>query len=114
MLTDTFIRQVVANPAKETKYADGQGLSLIVTKAGSKRFVLKYRFSGKEKSLSLGVYPTVTLKTAREAAQSAKQQLARGLDPSAEKTKAKRESRRQQDNTFRACANEWHEGREGC
>ncbi len=113
MLTDTFIRQVVANPDKETKYADGQGLSLIVTKAGAKRFVLKYRFSGKEKSLSLGVYPAVTLKAAREAVQSAKQLLAKGLDPSAEKAKAKLESRRQQDNTFRACANEWHEGREG-
>jgi hypothetical protein len=113
MLTDTFIRQVVPNFQKDTKYADAHGLSLIVTKVGGKRFVLKYRYAGKEKSLSIGTYPAVSLKVAREIALDAKQQLAKGFDPSAEKKRAKREARRHQDNSFRSCANEWHETREG-
>ena len=43
------------------KLSDGKGLYLLLNKSG-KYWRFKYRFAGKEKSLSIGVYPDVTLK----------------------------------------------------
>lgn len=55
-LSDAAVRS--AKPKeKPQKLADGGGLYLLITPAGSKWWRLKYRFDGKEKSLSLGVYP---------------------------------------------------------
>ncbi len=65
------------------RYADGQGLYLEVTPSGSKLWRLKYRYSGKEKRLALGVYPSVTLGEARRARDTAKGLLASGVDPMA-------------------------------
>ena len=63
-LTDTAIRS--AKPqAKSVKMFDGGGLYLEVSPAGGKWWRWKYRFAGKEKRLSLGVYPDVKLKAAR-------------------------------------------------
>ena len=72
---------------KAKKYFDGFGLYLEVTPTGSKLWRIKYRFENKEKRLSLGVYPSVSLKEAREAAQDAKRLVAQGLDPSLERRK---------------------------
>jgi hypothetical protein len=64
-LTDTAVRN--AKPgAKPLKLFDGGGLYLEVAPSGGKWWRWKYRFAGKEKRLSLGVYPDVTLKAARE------------------------------------------------
>ena len=64
-LTDISIK--AAKPAaKPVKLFDAGGLFLIVTPAGDKWWRLKYRFQGKAKTLSLGTYPTVSLKDARE------------------------------------------------
>ena len=57
--------------------------------SGSKYWRLKYRFSGKEKRLAIGVYPRVTLKSARKACEAAKDYLQQGIDPSQAK-KAKK------------------------
>ena len=63
-LTDTAVRN--AKPGtKPAKLFDERGLFLIVTPAGGKWWRLKYRFDNKEKLLSLGVYPDVSLKAAR-------------------------------------------------
>jgi len=73
-LSDTAIRS--AKPGdKSMKMFDGGGLYLEVAPAGSKWWRLKYRFDGKEKRLSLGVYSDVSLKDAREL-------LANEIDPS--------------------------------
>ncbi len=64
-LTDTFLRNLKPQP-KATKSFDGKGLYVEVTARGSKRWRLKYRFGGREKLLSLGLYPDVSLKAARE------------------------------------------------
>jgi hypothetical protein len=80
-LTDTTIRN--AKPAaKPVKLFDERGLFLLVTPAGGKWWRLKYRFEGKEKLLSLGTYPDVSLKDARERRDNARKQLADGIDPS--------------------------------
>lgn len=66
---------------KDYKLADGDGLFLLVKANGSKLWRLKYRIAGKEKLLSFGQYPTVSLKNAREWALDARKLLAAGLDP---------------------------------
>lgn len=80
-LTDTALRS--AKPrAKAYRLFDGDGLYVEIAHTGGKWWRLKYRFDGKEKRLSLGVYPDVTLKTARERRIEARTQLANGIDPS--------------------------------
>lgn len=66
---------------KDYKLADGDGLHLLVKTNGSKLWRLKYRIAGKEKLLSFGQYPVVSLKNAREWALEARKLLAAGLDP---------------------------------
>lgn len=79
-LTDTAIRS--AKPKTKTvKLFDSGGLYLEVSPAGGKWWRWKYLFAGKEKRLSLGVYPDVKLKAAREKRDASRQQLAAGIDP---------------------------------
>ena len=78
-LTDTAVRN--AKPGtKRLKLSDGRGLYLEVSPAGGKWWRHKYRFEGKEKRLSLGVYPDVSLKEARERRDDARKLLASGVD----------------------------------
>jgi len=70
---------------KLAKYADGGGLTLVVTPSGGKNWWFRYRFEGKEQTLSLGSYPVVTLAEARERHLVAKRALESGLNPAAEK-----------------------------
>ena len=104
-LTDTAVRTAKPKP-KPYKLADGHGLYLEVAPSGGKWWRLKYRLAGKEKRLSLGVYPAVSLKEARARAAVAKEQLARGLDPSAERRAAKIEAAAAV-NTFEHVARDW-------
>ena len=105
-LTDTTIRH--AQPRdKPRKLFDGRGLYLEVAPSGGKWWRLKYRFAGKEKRLSLGVYPDVSLKQARQRREEARQLLAREIDPS-EYRKAQKAAREQRSaNSFEAVAREW-------
>ncbi|MBM3548135.1 MAG: DUF4102 domain-containing protein, partial [Alphaproteobacteria bacterium] len=106
MLTDTLIRK--AKPAaKATKLADERGLYLLLTPSGGKWWRLKYRFGGKEKLLSLGTYPDVSLRKARDARDEARRQLVDGTDPSAARQEEKRESAEAAANDFEAVAREW-------
>src|ERR1700691_5167799 len=79
-LTDTAIKK--AKPElKPKRLFDGGGLYLEVSPAGGKWWRLKYRIAGKEKRLSLGVYPDVSLKEARIRRDDARKLLAAGVDP---------------------------------
>jgi hypothetical protein len=81
LLTEIRVRQ--AKPAeKGYKLLDGGGLYLLVTPQGQKWWRLKYRFDAKEKLLSLGVYPGIGLKQARERRDDARRQIGSGIDPS--------------------------------
>lgn len=102
-LTDTAIRGV--KPAsKPQKLFDGNGLFLFIAPSGAKSWRVKYRFQGREKLLTLGTYPQLSLKEAREACAAAKKQLSGGTDPSAEKKLKARSAQ----NSFEAVAREWH------
>lgn len=112
-LTDTAIKN--AKPGeKHIKLFDGGGLYLEVSPAGGKWWRLKYRFRGKEKRISLGVYPAVSLKEARNRRDSAKTLIASGVDPGEHKkeSKAKEEAKaKEQAMTFEVVGREWHEKR---
>ena len=97
-----------AETGKKTKLFDGGGLYLEVTPAGGKVFRLKYRIDGKEKTLTIGKYPTVSLAEARQAAENARRLLVSGQDPSEAKQQEKRERQAAALNTFEAIARRWH------
>lgn len=104
-LTDTKIKQL--KPAdKDYKESDEKGMYLLVRTTGSKLWRLKYRLGGVEKTLSLGSYPEVTLKEARELRDTARADLAKGIDPN-EAKKAAKASQSGVD-TFGAVALEWY------
>ena len=87
-LTDRAIKN--AKPDKKPqRLFDGGGLYLEIAPAGGRWWRFKYRFGGKEKRLSLGVYPDVSLADARGRREAARKLLAAKIDPS-EQRKADR------------------------
>lgn len=105
MLSDTAVRN--AKPgSKPHKLTDGDGLYLLVKDTG-KYWRFNYRFAGKQKTLALGVYPDVTLKTAREKLLEARRLLANDIDPSMAKRLQKTARREAAANSFEAVAREW-------
>ncbi|GAB3377612.1 tyrosine-type recombinase/integrase [Azotobacter armeniacus] len=105
-LSDSAIR--TAKPREKLyRLADANGLCLEVTPTGSKLWRYRYRFNGNAKMLALGVYPAVTLQKARQLRDAARQLLAEGKDPSAER-KAEQEAQQSDGLTFEALAREWH------
>lgn len=84
MLTDAKIRSLPLPKKGRKKYADGGGLSLLVSPAGSKVWYLRKRVDGKEQMISLGAYPAVSLADARRAAEEVGARLAMGLPPKEE------------------------------
>lgn len=94
---------------KAYKLSDGGGLFLFVTSKGNKLWRMKYRFLGKEKKLSFGEYPALTLAEAREKRDEAKKFLAKDIDPSVVKKEEKQERAKDAGNTFEIIAREWHE-----
>ena len=106
-LTDTAIRN--AKPgAKPAKMFDERGLFLIVTPAGGKWWRFRYKLDGKEKLLSLGVYPDVGLKDARERRDTARKLLADGTDPSENRKAQKAAKTVRAANSFEVVAREWY------
>ncbi len=105
-LTDTTIRN--AKPgAKSIKLFDERGLYLEITPPGGKLWRLKYSFGGKEKRLSFGAYPDVSLKAAREKRDDARRMLADGIDPSEARKAAKARALQMAEDSFEAIAMEW-------
>jgi integrase len=108
LLTDTKIRKA-KTPTKPTKMMDGRGLFLLLTPSGGRWWRFRYAFAGKEKLLSLGTYPEVSLKAAREARDDARKLVAKGTDPSAARQEEKRALREAAANDFETVAREWLE-----
>jgi integrase len=105
-LSDIKIRN--AKPAeKPVRLFDERGLYLEVSPAGGKWWRLKYRFAGKEKRLSLGVYPDVSLKDARDSREECRKMLASGVDPSENRKARKSASSDRASNSFEVVTREW-------
>jgi len=106
-LTDTAIKK--AKPeAKQRKLYDERGMFLLVTPKGGKWWRFKYLFDGKEKLLSLGTYPDVSLKDARERRDEARKQVAAGIDPGQHRKAKKTAKEERQANSFEVVAREWY------
>ncbi|ECW1082748.1 tyrosine-type recombinase/integrase [Salmonella enterica] len=102
-------KQVEAAKPNERDYklSDASGLYLLVKKSGGKYWCLKYRFAGKEKKLSIGVYPDISLAQARFERDTARRLLMEGKDPSQEKQNKKKEEKVRNAETFESIAEEW-------
>ena len=105
-LTDAKIRNTKPRQRTHLLYDSG-GLHLEVSPAGGKWWRLKYRFNGKSKRLSLGVYPEVSLADARERRDEARKLLAKGVDPSAAKKAQKAAQIAADVNTFEKIGRAW-------
>jgi integrase len=104
LLTEAAIR--AAKPREKAyKLKDDRGLYLLVQPTGARQWRLRFYVEGRESMLSLGAYPDVPLKLARERRDEARQQVAQGINPAAQR-RARRAARAE---TFEAIALEWLE-----
>lgn len=105
-LSDTAIRSAKPREASY-KLTDGQGLYLLVQPAGGKWWRLDYRFGGKRKTLSMGIYPDISLKEARERRDDARNLIANAVDPAENRKARKAASADRSANSFEIIAREW-------
>lgn len=99
------VKQIDASKPKDKPYRllDSNGLYLYVPISGKKVWQLRYKIDGKEKILTVGKYPMMSLQEARDKAWLARKDVSVGVDP----VKAKKLSVK--DNSFRAIYQEWYE-----
>lgn len=103
-LTDRQIQSLAKPEATPFKLGDTRGLFMLVKPSGGMLWRFKYRVDGKEKLLSLGSYPDVSLKDARKLREEARKLLASGVDPAEQ-----RKVDQQPDETFELIGREWYE-----
>lgn len=99
MLTALKIKNAAPKP-KPYKLFDGGGLHLLINPNGSKLWRLKYRHLRKEKLLSFGRFPDVSLVKARKAREEARELIADGLDPAEERREAREKQLQERERTF--------------
>lgn len=108
-LNNTAIKNAKPLADKDLRLSDGEGLYLLVKKNGTKCWRLDYRFNGKTRVFSMGVYPEVPLKEAREKKQKARKLLNDGKDPNREKKIQKIKRQQAIAHSFEVVARKWHE-----
>jgi integrase len=82
-----------AKTAGPGKHGDGDGLTLVVSDSGARKWVLRYQMGGKRRDMGLGSYPEISLSHARGAAAAARALAAQGSDPLAAREAARKASR---------------------
>ncbi|MYN11771.1 integrase arm-type DNA-binding domain-containing protein [Pusillimonas sp. TS35] len=92
---------------KSYKLSDGNGLYLEVRPNGGRYFRWRYRYADKDKDLTIGAYPKITLAKARRAIVTAQDTLAEGIDPGAKKQVDKLTMKLMANTTFEGIAREW-------
>lgn len=102
-LRDLEVRNAQPGPKPFKKY-DGEGLFLLVKPNGSKLWRMRYQFAGKEKLLAFGIYPAISLATARVRRDAARLQIDQGIDPAA----LPEDTPEPVPRTFEPVAREWH------
>ncbi|WP_336162865.1 tyrosine-type recombinase/integrase [Acinetobacter ursingii] len=108
MLTDAHVRKIKPLEKKK-RYADEKGLYLEVTPSGGRFWRLKYRFNGRESTLTIGSYPEISLAQARRTRDEARIQLYKNIDPNA--IKNDRLQQTDESRLFKVLAMEWMEDR---
>ncbi|MDR3792999.1 MAG: tyrosine-type recombinase/integrase [Terracidiphilus sp.] len=107
-LTDIEIRKAKPRP-DSYRMSDGNGLFLLLTPAGGKLWRWKFRHGGKEKLMTFGAYPDVSLSLARERHAEARKLLASGLDPMEQRKAEKAAQRALSADSFESIASSWME-----
>lgn len=92
LLNDIQIRHWIAKGVPVAK-SDGEGLTFTLSKAGAATWILRYRFGGKRKEITLGNYPDMTLADARQKAREKRLEVDNGGDPANAKQEAKTRAR---------------------
>ena len=115
-LTHTLINKLSPSDTASTtkrpdKHSDGNGLQLWVRYTGVKSWICAYRWQGKQQTLTIGTYPTLTLQAARQRNLEIKRMIAESIDPKADKKQQQAE--RDGSKTFDTIAQRWHEERKG-
>lgn len=106
-LTDTAVRQ--AKPTgKNYTLKDTAGLALFVGAKGAKQWHFRFYWLGKQARISMGVYPAVSLKEAREARDQARALVAQGVDPRANRREVRLAVCSASENAFRAVYDDWY------
>jgi integrase len=100
MINKLDVKTIKRYIAKGTvkKYSDGGGLNLVINKSGSVHWRLSYRMYGKQKTITLGHYPILTLAQARIKRNDIKAKIRQGIDPIRKKDKG---------NSFKEIAQQW-------
>lgn len=93
---------------KDYKLSDGHGLHLLVTPTGGKLWRFQYRYGGKQKLLSFGAYPSISLSDARQRREDAKKLLSNGVDPGEVRKAQRAATVAETENSFEVVAREWH------
>lgn len=108
-LTDTAVKNASPATGKPRKLYDQRGLYLEISPSGGKWWRWKYRYMGKEKRLSLGVYPEISLKAARERCDDARKLLRDGVDPGQDRKVAKLKRAQVVEDTFESVGRAWYQ-----
>lgn len=106
-LTDVKVK-AAKGQEKPYKLSDDRGLHLLVNPNGAKLWRLSYRFTGKQKTLALGIYPDVSLASARDKRDEARKLLANDIDPGEVKKAQKFARIERAANSFEIVARRWH------
>jgi integrase len=113
MLSDSKIRKLKPSekctPLRPDKHSDQYGLQLLVRSSGTRTWISAYRFNGKQKRMTLGTYPIMSLSEARQANTDIKMLLAKGMNPKDKKRQDKLAN--EQAKMFNDYALEWLEER---
>lgn len=109
-LSDLAVRQAKAT-GKPYTLGDLDGLSLAVAPEGGKSWHYRYYWAGKQKRMSLGTYPEVSLREARSLRDEARALLAKGINPRAHRKQKRQSVRLADENTFKAVFDTWVEHR---
>ncbi len=104
-LNDTRLRSLKPAP-KPVKLSDGGGLYIHISTTGAKLWRMSYRFAGRQKTLSFGSYPSISLSVARKRRDQAKELIAAGVDPGVQVKVEKQERLSAARNTFGVIADE--------
>ncbi len=92
---------------KTVRLPDGEGLVLLIAPNGAKGWRFRYRFNGKSKMISLGVYPSISLKEARLKKAKAQELLSQDIDPSQARQAEKLSKAVTNEHSFEAVARKW-------
>ena len=106
MLSNLLIQKTKPQ-VKTTRLSDGRGMYLEIAPSGGKWWRFKYRIAGKERRISLGVYPDIGLAEARDRREEARKMVAMGIDPAEQRRQEKATLIADTVNTFEAIAREW-------